>query len=190
MKVEKCPNQHLCRRLLIQKFPISDIYRPRTCVCWCQGDSCECWTSANTLWHQIRLFPLPLSSHRFQFSFPLLSRSVLSPLHQLVLRGFISRLRDSIFSLSSSPPLSVCIWATTPRACIHTKHTREWKWLTAEMYTVHEPILWLNHLTHTHTLFFSDWSYGSPRGLKWKPIKSDIFHFHLHIVTARRELQC
>lgn len=29
-------------------------------------------------------------------------------------------------------------------------------------------------------IFFSYWSYGSPQGPKWKPIKSDIFHVHLH----------
>lgn len=67
---------------------------------------------------------------------------------------------------------------------IHRAYT--WKWLKAEMYTVHELILGLNQ--HIHAVFL-DWSYRSPRGLKWKPIKSDIFHFHLHIVTAWWELE-
>lgn len=82
-----------------------------------------------------------------------LSAAILSPLHQLLLWGFISLLQDSIFSPVPAlllPFLPLCMWGTTPHA--RTFNTHGGKWLKAQMCTVHELILWVNQ--HVHAVFF------------------------------------
>ncbi len=82
-----------------------------------------------------------------------------------------------------------CKWWLHMHACTLTctKHIDEWKWLKVEIYTC---CTWTDIVVEpAHTLsVFCDWSYGLPSGLKWKPIKLNIFHFHLH--QARRTCGC
>lgn len=90
-------------------------------------DWCECWTSANTLLHQIRptllSSPLSLSSHHFNF-LPLLLCSVLSPLPQLLLPGFIFLLQTPFSLCPLLFPYADKVWSF-----IHTTHRHAWSWL-------------------------------------------------------------
>lgn len=154
-------------------------------------DLCECWTSANTLWHQIRqtlAFPLRLlsiSSHHFNFPFPpscssytpsICCRPLTSPstpalrFHFLLLDFIFSPV--SLFSFFSPPPPLTQI--TDDPTCTCTKHTQAWKWLKAEMYTVHEPILGLNQ--HIHAVFFG-WSMDRLGAWNENPLNRTFFTF-------------
>lgn len=135
---------------------------------------------------------LPSSSLITPFSIflpaPLALRPLTSPSTRAPRFHFPSP-RLHFLSLFDPPPL--CMHMSDDSTRMYTHKTYAWMKMinSRDVYcTWTDPLV---EPSHTHTLcIFSDWSYGSPRGLKWKPIKSDIFHFHLHIVTARRELQC
>lgn len=160
-------------------------------------DLCECWTSANTLWHQIRqtlAFPLRLlsiSSHHFNFPFPpscssytpsICRRPLTSPSTPALRFHFL--LLDFIFSPVSlfsffSPPTSYTD-NRRPHMHMHKTHACMKMIKSRDVYSTWTDT-WFEP-AHTCCIFLL--KYGSPRGLKWKPIKSDIFHFPLHIVTA------
>lgn len=95
-----------------------------------------------------------LSPLRFNFPFPPSCSSytppLLSPLPQLLLWGFISFSQTS-FSLLFHPPPNTPTQIRDDPTCMYTKHAYAWKWLKAEMHTVHGAILGLNR--HMHAAF-------------------------------------
>lgn len=76
-----------------------------------------------------------------------------------------------IFLFFSPPPLTQI---TDDPTCTCTKHTHAWKWLKAEMYTVHEPILGLNQ--HIHAVFFC-WSMDRLGAWNENPLNRTFFTF-------------
>lgn len=131
-------------------------------------DLCECWTSANTLWHQIRQTslspPSPLNLITpFQFSlssFLLLLYSIyLPPSSHLSLNScsevsfpsprlhFLSCF--PIFLFFFPPPLTQI---TDDPTSTCTKHTHTWKWLKARcIQYMNRYLVW----TSTYMLYFS-----------------------------------